>query len=162
MDSMKLHTLGKLIAERRRSKGLRLQDVAAAAGVGRSTLAALEAGTLPELGFAKVARICAAVDLILEARPPMLDRPLMSHRHLTEAAGRELTKAAIEDVIVRGDFASWRGLVAAMRSDRGGKIATRVREVAAALDQDDTKVRAFNVLIPEMLHQSLPRRASGG
>lgn len=159
---MKLDTLGKLIAERRRSKGLTLQAVAAAADVGRSTLAALEAGTLPELGFAKVARICAVVDLVLEARPPILERPLMSHRHLTEAAGRELTKAAIEDVIVRGDFASWRGLVAAMRADRGGRITTRVRQVAAALDQEDAKVRAFTVLIPEMLHESLPRGMPSG
>lgn len=156
---MKLDTLGKLIAERRRSRGLKLQDVAAAADVGRSTLAALEAGTLSELGFAKVERICAVVDLVLEARPPTLERPLMSHRHLTEAAGRELTKAAIEDVIVRGDFASWRGLVAAMRADRGGRIATRVREVAAALDQEDTKVRAFTVLIPELLQQGATRGA---
>ena len=162
MESMKLDIVGKLIAERRRSKGLKLQDVAAAAGVGRSTLAALEAGTLPELGFAKVARICAAVDLVLEARPPVLERPLMSHRHLTEAAGRELTKAVIEDVIVRGDFASWRGLVAAMRADKDGRIATRVREVAAALDQEDTKVRAFAVLIPEMLDKALPRGTLSG
>lgn len=159
---MKLNTVGKLIAERRRSKRLKLQDVAAAADVGRSTLAALEAGTLPELGFAKVARICAVVDLVLEARPLILERPLMSHRHLTETAGRELTKAAIEDVIVRGDFASWRGLVAAMRADREGRVATRVREVAAALDQDDTKVRAFTVLIPEMLHQEVPHGAPSG
>jgi transcriptional regulator with XRE-family HTH domain len=159
---MKLETVGKLIAERRRSKRLKLQDVAAAAGVGRSTLAALEAGTLSELGFAKVARICAALDLVLEVRPPTLERPLMSHRHLTEAAGRELTKAAIEDVIVRGDFASWRGLVAAMRADRGGRIATRVRDVAAALDQGDTKVHAFTVLLPELFHQDLPRGTPSG
>jgi transcriptional regulator with XRE-family HTH domain len=90
-----LQTIGHLIAERRRAKGLTLTQLASQAAVGRSTLAALEAGKLPELGLERVARLCAAVDLVLEARPLALNQPLMAHRHLSEAAGRELTKAAI-------------------------------------------------------------------
>src|SRR5207253_2542362 len=66
---LNLNTIGHLVAELRRARGLTLRELAVAAGIGRSTLAALESGKLPELGFAKVARLCAAVDLALEARP---------------------------------------------------------------------------------------------
>ena len=147
---MELHTLGRMIAERRRAKGLTLQQLASAAGVGRSTLAALENGKIAELGFAKVARLCAAVDLVLDARPPVLDAPLMPHRHLTEQAGRDLTKAAIEDVITRGPFSAWRGLVQAMRSDGTGRTGRRVHEVAAALEDHDVRARAFATLLPDL------------
>jgi transcriptional regulator with XRE-family HTH domain len=150
---MNLQTIGALIAERRREKRLTLRELAAAAGVGRSTLAALERGATAELGFAKVARLCAAVDLMIEARPFALDAPLMPHRHLTEMAGRELTKAAIEDVIVRGDFSAWRGLVRAIRADRTGRIARRAREVAFALRGHDARADAFAALIPDLLRE---------
>jgi transcriptional regulator with XRE-family HTH domain len=110
---MNLSSLGPMIAARRRTLGISTAVLAAAAGVGRSTLAALESGKLPELGFNKVARICHAAGILLEALP-MLDAPLMPHRHLTEAAGRDLTKAAVEDVIVHGDIGAWRGLARAL------------------------------------------------
>lgn len=155
---MNLTSLGHMVAQRRRAKELTLADLASSAGVGRSTLAALEAGKLPELGFAKVARICAAVGLVLEVRPLELDTPLMSHRHLTEAAGRDLTKAAIEDIIVRGDIAAWRGLVRALRATRRGTLVNRLKDVVSALDPDDPKVRAFSTLLPDILRAS---RCSG-
>lgn len=148
---MNLVSIGHLVGRHRRAKGLTLAELAAAADVGRSTLAALEASKLPELGYAKVARICAAVGLVLEVRPLELDAPLMPHRHLTETAGRDLTKAAIEDVIVRGDIAAWRGLVRVIRAHRQGRLVHRVQEVLAALDHDDPKVRAFSTLLPEIL-----------
>lgn len=148
---MNLTSVGHMIAQRRRAKGLTLAGLAASAGVGRSTLAALEAGKIPELGFAKVARICAAVGLVLEVRPLELEAPLMSHRHLTEAAGRDLTKAAIEDIIVRGDIAAWRGLVRALRTTRRDTLVNRLQEVVSALDQDDPKVRAFSTILPGIL-----------
>ena len=71
---MTLAVVGKLVAERRRSRGMTLRALATQASVGRSTLAALESGKLAELGYGKVARICAAVDLVLEARPPRTGR----------------------------------------------------------------------------------------
>jgi len=151
---MTLISIGHVIAERRRAKGLTLGELATSAGVGRSTLAALEAGTLSELGFIKVARICAAVGLVLDARPLELEAPLMPHRHLSERAGRDLTKAALADVIVRGDISAWRGLVRAIRSDKQGRIARRVQEVVGALDQDDAKARTFATLLPEILRES--------
>jgi transcriptional regulator with XRE-family HTH domain len=147
---MNLHAIGELIARRRRDKRLTLRELAAAAGVGRSTLAALERGRTAELGYAKIARLCAAVDLALEARPVALAAPLMAHRHITAAAGRDLTKAAIEDVILRGGFESWRGLARALRADRTGRIARRVREVAAALSKHDPRARAFAALLPKL------------
>jgi len=159
---MDLDTIGHLVAERRRAKGLTLRELAVAAGIGRSTLAALEAGKLPELGFAKVARLCTAVDVVLEARPLELEAPLMRHRHLTEAAGRDLTKAAIADVITRGDFSAWRGLVRAIRDHEHGRLARRVREVVAALDKDDAKARAFAALLPQILRAQLSRGAGNG
>jgi transcriptional regulator with XRE-family HTH domain len=159
---MNLTSLGGLIAGRRRALGLTLSKLAASAGVGRSTLAALEAGRLSELGFVKVARICSAVGLVLEARAPELEAPLMSHRHLTEAAGRDLTKAAVADVIVRGDISAWRGLVRAMRTHRHGRLARRVEEVVGALDQDDPKVRAFATLLPDILREPRSRESRHG
>lgn len=159
---MNLPAVGRLIAEYRRRKGLTLQELADAASVGRSTLAALERGKIAELGFAKVARLCAAVDLVLEARPPALEVPLMAHRHVTDMAGRELTKAAIEEIITRGEFSAWRGLVHAMQADRSGRIAQRVREVTAALDHRDTRVHAFGTLLPEFLRPAKRERKVHG
>jgi len=150
---MNLLSVGYQIAQRRQARGLTLTALASAAGVGRSTLAALEAGKLPELGFEKVARLCAAVGLELEVRPPELEAPLMQHRHLTEAAGRKLTKAAIEDVIVRGDIAAWRGLVAAIRAQHQRGLINRVRQVVTALDREDPKARAFATLLPDLLQR---------
>lgn len=150
---MNLVSIGRLIAERRRARGLTLAQLAASADVGRSTLAALEGGKLPELGFAKVARLCAAVGLVLEARATALEEPLMPHRHLTEQAGRDLTKAAIADVIERGDITAWRGLTRAIRHNQGTSLARRVRQVLGGLDQDDARVRAFATLLPGILRE---------
>lgn len=153
---MNLRTVGQLIARRRRELGLTLSQLAAAAGIGRSTLAALESGKLRELGFGRVARLCTAVDLVVDVRPPMLAAPLMPHRHLTDIAGRELGKTAIEDVITRGDFEAWRGLVRAMRDDPSGHVGDRVRQVSRALSEHDPRARAFATLAPRLLRQDEP------
>ncbi len=159
---MNLLTVGYLIAQQRRARGLTLLELAAAASIGRSTLAALERGKLPELGFTKVARICTAVGMVLEVRELQLDAPLMSHRHLTEAAGRDLTKAAVEDVIMRGDIDAWRGLVRTLRTRNGARLARRVQEVVSALDKDDPKARAFATLLPDLLKSGPSRATSNG
>jgi transcriptional regulator with XRE-family HTH domain len=148
---MDLRAIGHLIAERRRQKGYTLAELASKAQVGRSTLAALEAGTLPELGLGRVSRLCAAVDLVLEARPLLLEEPLMPHRHLTESAGRDLTKAAIEDILTNGDIKAWRGLVRAISVDGSGRVARRVGEIAAAVGKRNPKARAFAALLPRAM-----------
>lgn len=150
---MNLLAIGRLIAEQRRAKGFTLTQLAAKAAVGRSTLAALESGKLPELGLVRVSRLCAALDLVLEARPLHLDAPIIAHRHLTDLAGRELTKAAIDDIISRSDIKAWRGLIAAMRSDKTGRIEKRVADTARALAKYDERAKAFANL--------LSRRTSG-
>ncbi len=159
---MDLLSLGRMIAAQRRAAGRTLADLAAAAGVGRSTLAALESGKLRELGFTKVARICAAAGIVLEARPPLLEAPLMAHRHITDTAGRDLTKAAVEDVLVRGDMGAWRGLVRALRQDHSGRLAGRVQQVVEALRRDDPKVAAFAALLPGILARPAPRNIGRG
>jgi transcriptional regulator with XRE-family HTH domain len=156
---MNLQTIGHLIAEQRRAKGLTLTQLAAQAAVGRSTLAALEAGKLPELGLERVARLCAAVDLVLEARPLELNEPLMAHRHLSEVAGRELTKAAIDDIITRGTIGIWRKLIQAMNADKTGRIARRVSDVARTLGKRDPRARAFASLLRKLPHK--PHNAVG-
>jgi transcriptional regulator with XRE-family HTH domain len=155
---MNLQSIGHLIAQQRRAKGLTLTQLAAQAAVGRSTLAALEAGKLRELGLERVARLCAAVDLVLEARPLELNEPLMAHRHLSEIAGRELTKAAIDDIITRGTIGIWRKLVQAMNADKTGRIARRVTDVARTLSTRDPKAQAFAALLRKLpkAHHAVP------
>lgn len=155
---MELASVGALVGARRRAQGLTLAELAARAGVGRSTLAALESGKLPELGFGRVARICAAVGLVVDVRPPLLDAPIIPHRHLTEAAGRELTKAAIDDIIVRGDVTAWRKLFKAMRDDASGRTERRVRDVSAAIAAQDVKAKAFAALLPRVIGTNSGRR----
>jgi transcriptional regulator with XRE-family HTH domain len=50
---MNLAAVGRLVAERRRSLRMTLREAATGARVGRSTLAAFEAGTLTELGYGR-------------------------------------------------------------------------------------------------------------
>lgn len=151
---MNLLSIGRLIAEQRRAKGFTLTQLAAKAAIGRSTLAALESGKLPELGFVRVSRLCAALDLVLEARPLHLVAPIIEHRHLTDFAGRELTKAAIDDTISRGDLKAWRGLIAAMRSDKTGRIEKRVMDIVRALAKYDGKAKAFANLLSSKTRRS--------
>lgn len=158
---MDIGSIGRVIAEHRRAQGITLRELATTAKVGRSTLAALESGKLDEIGFAKVDRILAALGLTLDVREPVLETPLMEHRHLTEQAGRELTKAAIEDVITRGEIDAWRGLVKAMREDETGRIARRAREVAKSMARHDSKARAFAALLPHFEPAAGERRNAG-
>ncbi len=81
-----LATIGAELAKRRKALRLRQNDVAARAGVSRTTLDALENGRIAELGFAKVARILAAVGLDLrlaEAGPrrPTLEELMAEAEH---------------------------------------------------------------------------------
>lgn len=74
-----LPSLGAEIARRRAARRLTQADLAARAGIGRSTLDALENGRLGELGFTKVAKTLAALGFDLRivdarsARPTLED-----------------------------------------------------------------------------------------
>jgi hypothetical protein len=54
---------------------LTLTELATVAGIGRSTLAAREAGRLNKLGFTKVSGVCDAVGHVLEVRDTALAAP---------------------------------------------------------------------------------------
>lgn len=158
LDCMNLHAIGRLIAEGRNAKGYTLPELAAKAKVGRSTLAALETGKLAELGFGRLARLCAAVDLVLEARQLPLGEPSMRTLHVPEYSARELTKKVIEDILTRGDLGEWRGLVLAISKEESGRIAQHVHAIAATLGRKDAKFLAYSHLLPSAL-RNLHRRA---
>jgi len=88
-----LPTLGEGLAARRRTLGLSQLALARKAGVGRSTLEALENARIGELGFAKVTRILAALGLELKLQEAGSNRPtledlLEEDRHAQDLDGR--------------------------------------------------------------------------
>lgn len=83
-----LPTIGIELAGRRKALRLRQSDIAVRAGVSRATLDALENGRLGELGFAKVARILAAVGLDLRLAEAGPRRPTLEEL-MAEAAHDE-------------------------------------------------------------------------
>ena len=83
-----LSAIGTVLARRRKALRLRQTDVAERAGVSRATLDALENGRMAELGFAKVARILAAVGLDLRLAEAGPRRPTLEEL-MAEAADDE-------------------------------------------------------------------------
>lgn len=155
-----LASLGPLIAARRNARGLTVGALASAAGVGRSTLAALESGKLPELGFNKVARICAAAGILLDTHPPVPVSPQTSPGLLTDSGGRALTSEAVKDIIEQGDFRAWQDLADAVQTEASGRLAFGVRRVVGSLRRDDPKVAAFVALLPAITRNAIARDAS--
>lgn len=156
---MDLASLGRLIAARRCAQGVTLAALASAAGVGRSTLAALESGRMPELGFNKVARICAAAGIVLQTRPPLPGPSQTSRRHRADATALEPTRDAIRKVIERGNIRAWQELAEAVSAEESGRLAAGVRRVVGALQWDDPKVKAFVALLPGILRKAIYRDA---
>ena len=88
-----LPALGEAIATRRKALGLSQRVLAGRAGVGRSTLDALENARMGELGWVKVARILAALGLELKLQEigsyrPTLEELLEENRHDQDLDGR--------------------------------------------------------------------------
>ena len=80
-----LASVGAQVAARRKSFKLMQAALAARAGVSRATLDALENGRAGELGFSKVVRLLAALDLELRveaarSRRPTLDELMQEDR----------------------------------------------------------------------------------
>lgn len=160
---MDLLTIGRLINARRYAQGLTLAALAEAAEVGRSTLAALESGKLPELGFNKVARICAAAGITLETRPHLLEPEWLGLRRRPDPAGPGTTGEAIAEVIARAHFGAWQALAREVQSDETGRLANRVRRVIGGLtedERDDPRVKAFVALLPGSLRKAIARDAA--
>jgi len=72
-----LTSLGEQIAARRKALGLSQTALARKAGVGRTTLEALENGRLGELGYAKITNILAAMGLELRLQEVASRRPTL-------------------------------------------------------------------------------------
>lgn len=72
-----LSTLAEQIAARRRALRLTQAALGKKAGVGRSTIDALENGRMGELGYSKVTRILAALGLELTLREASPRRPTL-------------------------------------------------------------------------------------
>ncbi len=80
-----LPSIGEQIATKRKASGLTQTALAKKAGVGLSTLDALENGRMGELGYSKVSSILSALGLELKlqetsARRPTLDELIEEER----------------------------------------------------------------------------------
>lgn len=65
---MDLQELGRLVRNERQRAGLSMQALAEMAGVDRTTLSRLENERLPEMGFAKLARVLGVLELEFSVR----------------------------------------------------------------------------------------------
>ncbi len=74
---MDIFSLGQLIASHRRAQRLTQAELARRAGVGRSTLDALENGRTGELGYGKIIRLLAALDLTMKIAAANQGRPTL-------------------------------------------------------------------------------------
>jgi len=72
-----LISIGKRIAERRRTLRLSQAELARKAGLSRATVEALENERAGELGFAKVTRLVTALGLELKLQPASSQRPTL-------------------------------------------------------------------------------------
>ncbi len=66
---MNLQELGLTVRKERQRIGLSMQALAEMAGVDRTTLSRLENQRLPEMGFAKLARVLGVLELEFSVRP---------------------------------------------------------------------------------------------
>lgn len=88
-----LPVLGESIAARRKAMGMTQVALARKAGVGRSTLDALENARMGELGYGKVVRILAALGMEMKlqeagSRRPTLEELQEEDRHDQDLDGR--------------------------------------------------------------------------
>ena len=72
-----LISTGAQIAEHRKKLKLSQTELARKAGISRATLDALENGRSGELGFAKLTRLLAAINLELKLQDAGSDRPTL-------------------------------------------------------------------------------------
>ena len=72
-----LISLGRQIAERRKTLKLTQAELARKAGVSRATLDALENGRIGEVGFSKLSRLLAVIGLELKLQTARSQRPTL-------------------------------------------------------------------------------------
>jgi transcriptional regulator with XRE-family HTH domain len=74
---LSLASIGELIANRRKALGLTRAALALQAGIGLSTLEALENGRIGELGYSKIVRLLSALGLELTVQQTSPRRPTL-------------------------------------------------------------------------------------
>jgi transcriptional regulator with XRE-family HTH domain len=74
---LRLHSIGALIASRRKALEFNQSALADKARVSRATLEALENGRSGELGFSKLANILSALGLDFKLQEASLQRPTL-------------------------------------------------------------------------------------
>jgi transcriptional regulator with XRE-family HTH domain len=74
---MDLTDLRTEIASRRKAAHLSQAELALRANVSLPTVRALEQGRMPELGYSKIVRLLAALNLVLELREANRGRPTL-------------------------------------------------------------------------------------
>jgi transcriptional regulator with XRE-family HTH domain len=96
-----LQELGNAIRRARRAKRLTQADLAAAAGVSRTTMNQLESGLVPDLGIQKVYSILNQLGLELSVRPAMGKQRPDFVRMASTAASVSFKDVLTEDELVR-------------------------------------------------------------
>jgi transcriptional regulator with XRE-family HTH domain len=74
---IEIEELGREIAASRKRENLGLMELAAKAGVSRTTLYLIESGRATDIGYSKLARILAALGLELRLEPAATRRPTL-------------------------------------------------------------------------------------
>mgnify|MGYP003111497469 CR=1 FL=1 len=74
---MDIFEIGEIVRKHRKMLGMRQADLAVKARISRSTLVALENGSLPELGFGKICALMAVLGQTLTVVPAKARRPTL-------------------------------------------------------------------------------------
>lgn len=133
---MNLADIGQLVAQRRRVVGLSQDRLARLSGLSRATVHQLEAGTLRDLGAAKLMVLLDLLGLRLDATP--LKRPHNALRLTSQTVSvsykHALAPGALASALVNGSFPSELTPQMATLLDEAPMplIVATVEEVAAA------------------------------
>lgn len=85
---MNMQSLGVAIRTARKQRHLTQTDLSQQLGMSRSTLSAIENGTVSEVGIRKVMALCSALGLELAVQPMFARRPTL-HNLVDEAEQRK-------------------------------------------------------------------------
>lgn len=81
--------IGAVIRNARKTRALSQRELAKRLGMSQSTISQLECGIISDLGFRKIERICAVLELEIQIIP----RPVETFESLMEKNEREREKA---------------------------------------------------------------------
>jgi len=91
-NMLDLNSIGRQIAERRKTLKFSQAVLAHKAGVSRATLDALENGRASELGFSKLTKLLTALGLELNIQPARSQRPTLDELMLEDRDDKSLDR----------------------------------------------------------------------